>query len=336
MLGEEGILSSISLDVAVGDYDHTRDLASGKVRADGLKLTFLEMPFEEIVFRFLKYREWDVSEMSMGAYCSLRSQNDDSLMAIPVFTSRMFRHSSIYVRSDSKLRGPGELGGKRVGIPEWDQTAVIYGRAILMHVHGVGLQEIEWQQAGVNAPGRKESTASNIPAGVRYRSRPDRTLAQLLESGEVDAIMTARPPANFQNKSGAIKRLIPDLVSVEAEYYAKTGIYPIMHTVVIRRDILASHPWIGRSLFTAFEEAKDRSVKRALDATISRYPVPGLPAFVQRWQDQSEGDIWPYGVQSNLTTLKAFLGFAFEQGVLHRELTVEELFAPSTLQRYDP
>src|SRR5258708_6743255 len=185
----------LMLTIAISDYDHVRDFATGVVRADGIDARFLTLTIEEIFFRFTKFREWDVSEMSMGKYVALRSQDDASLTAIPVFPSRVFRHSSIYVRRDGAVRVPADLKGRRVGLPEWAQTAAVYSRGALMHQYGLTLQDIDWYQAGVNQPGRAEKVKLNLPAGTRLTARPDTTLDAMLLAGELDAVLTAHPPA---------------------------------------------------------------------------------------------------------------------------------------------
>jgi 4,5-dihydroxyphthalate decarboxylase len=313
------------LTVAISDYDHVRDFASGAVRADGIDTNFLTLSIEEIFFRFTKFREWDVSEMSMGKYVALRSQDDRSLSAIPVFPSRVFRHSSIYVRRDGPVSVPADLKGRRIGLPEWAQTAAVYSRGALMHQYGLALQDIEWIQAGVNQPGRTEKVKLNLPAGTRYTAMPDKSLDAMLLAGEIDAILTAHPPDSFERGDRRIARLFEDYRTVEEAYWRDTGIFPIMHVVAVRSDVLARHPWVAMNLFKAFEEAKRRSVARALEVTATRFPVPWIYDIAAKAQAQF-GELFPYGVAPNRKTLDAFLQYAFEQGVCHRRLAVDELF----------
>ena len=316
----------VSLTVAMSDYDHVRDFASGLVRAEGIDATFLTLPVEEIFFRFTRFREWDVSELSMGKYVSLVSQDDTSLVAIPVFPSRIFRQSSIYVRRDGPVKALTDLKGRRVGLPEWAQTAAIYTRGFLMHDCGIRLQEIEWHQAGVNQPGRVEKVQLRLPEGVRYLPRPDRSLDGMLLAGEVDAIMSAHPPQAFERGDPQIVRLLPEYRRIEEEYWRKTGIFPIMHTVALRRDVFDRHPWAAMNLFKAFEEAKRRSVARMLDSTAPRVPIPWCFAHADDARALFGEDFWPYGIEGNRVTLEAYLRFAHEQGVCHRPVRVEELF----------
>jgi 4,5-dihydroxyphthalate decarboxylase len=320
----------VALTIALSDYDHVRDFVNGVVSADGIDANFLTYAVEEIFFRFTKFREWDVSEMSMGKYASLISQGDTSLTAIPVFPSRIFRHSSIYVRRDGPIGSPADLTGRRVGIPEWAQTAAVYSRGVLMHEYGIKLQDIEWHQAGVNEPGRTEKVELKLPAGVRLRPRRDRSLNGMLLSGEVDAVMTAHPPQAFEDGHPDIARLFVDYREAEESYWRKTGIFPIMHTIAIRRDVYERNRWIAMNLYKAFEHAKRRSVARVLDVTAPRVPIPWCFAYAADARATFGDDFWPYGVEPNRTTLEAYLRYAHEQGVCHRPVKPEELFAPET------
>jgi 4,5-dihydroxyphthalate decarboxylase len=325
--------SRLQLTIAISDYDHVRDFAAGAVRAEGIDTRFLTLTIEEIFFRFTKFREWDVSEMSMGKYVALRSQDDTSLTAIPVFPSRVFRHSSIYVRRDGPVRAPADLKGRRVGLPEWAQTAAVYSRGALIHQFGLTLQDIDWVQAGVNEPGRAEKVKLNLPAGTRLTARPDASLDAMLLAGELDAVLTAHPPASFEQGDPRIVRLFEDYRAVEEDYWRATGIFPIMHVVALKSDVAARHPWVAMNLFKAFEEAKRRSVARALEVTATRFPVPWIYDLAAKAQAQF-GELFPYGVEPNRKTLDAFLDYAFEQGVCHRRLAVEELFPEALASRF--
>ncbi len=187
-------MDRLHLTLAISDYDHVRDLCTGAVAVDGVDLIHLKLGIEEIHFRFTKFREWDVTEMSLAKYVSLLSQDDHSMVAIPVFPNRAFRHSAIYVRSESELTNPVQLAGTRVGVPEWAQTAGIYARGVLMHQYGLRLSAIDWWQAGVNEPGRTEKVELRLPQGVRLTVAPEKTLSGMLGSGELDAVITAHPP----------------------------------------------------------------------------------------------------------------------------------------------
>ena len=318
----------LMLSIGISDYDHVRDLTAGAVLADGIDLLPLTMPVEEVFFRFIKFREWDISEMSMAKYVSLISQGDTSLVAIPVFPSRVFRHSSIYVRKDGPVKAPADLAGARIGLPEWAQTAAIYSRGFLAHQFGLDLRGIDWVQAGVNEAGRQEKVALKLPEGIRLASRPDTTLDAMLLSGEIDAMLSAHPPHSFESGHPNIRRLFDDIRTVEQAYFDETGIFPIMHTIAIRAEIVQRFPWVAMNLLKAFEEAKTRSVARLKEMTASRFPLPWVQSMAEAATGRFGSDLWPYGTAANRKTLEAFLLYAFEQGVCHRHLTPEDLFAP--------
>jgi 4,5-dihydroxyphthalate decarboxylase len=307
----------LPLTLAISPYDHVRGL-----RAHGLDLTVIELAIEEIFYRFTRFREWDVSEMSFGKVVSLLSQPAPDIVAIPVFPSRVFRHSAIYTR---KLKTPKELEGKRVGIPEWAQTAGIYVRGLLHHEYGVDLARIQWVQAGVREPGRVEKVTLRLPPGVHITPAPDKTLAGMLASGELDAAISARDPGG--------RRLFENYREVEEAYFRKTRIFPVMHVVVLRRQVYERDRWIAMNLFKAFEEAKRASEARITEIGLSHVPMPWLAEHARRWRETAGGESWPYGIEANRPTLEAFLQYSHEQGVAMRRLKVEELFAPETLER---
>lgn len=324
-------MEKLPITLAIGDYDHTRDVATGQVPVQGVSLNVLYLRPEEMFFRFTFFREWEVSEMSMGKYVALRSQNDESIAAIPVFPSRAFRHSMLYVREHGKITRPEQLKGGRIGVPEWAQTAVIYARGYLHHHAGVPIESVEWVQAGVNEAGRVEKVELKLPKGVKLRVEPARSLNDMLLAGEIDAAMSARPPRALGQ---GIRRLFPDYEPVEADYFRKTGIFPIMHVIAIKAEVLQRHPWLAMNLYKAFEEAKGRCIARLSDITASHTPLAWLPSYAQRMKAVFGEDFWPYGLERNRTTLQAFVDFAYEQGVCHRRLELEELFPRQVLTSF--
>jgi 4,5-dihydroxyphthalate decarboxylase len=327
-------MNEVPLTLAISRYDHVEDLTAGRIVPDGIKLTSLILPIEEIFFRFLKHREWDVSELSFAKYSSLISQGDTSLTAIPVFPSRIFRHSSVYVRRDGPVRTPQDLAGKRIGLPEWAQTAAVYSRGFIAHQYGIDLKGIDWVQAGVNEPGRVEKVKLDLPAGIRLTPEPTKSLSGMLVAGEVDAILSAHAPDCFEDGHPDIVRLFPNYMAVEADYYRETGIFPIMHVIAIKRAVVEANPWVAMSLLKAFEQAKRQSVARALEVTAPRFPIPWCFEYARQAQELFGQDHWPYGVDGNRTTLDAFLRYAHEQGVCHRLLTPEDLFPSQVLSRF--
>jgi 4,5-dihydroxyphthalate decarboxylase len=313
------------LAFAVNDYDHVRDLASGAVPVEGVELTCVNHPVEEIFWRFTHHREWEASELSLAKYSSLRAAGDESLVAIPAFTSRSFRHSAFFVREDGPVDDPGAL--RRIGVPEWTQTATVYARGVLE----TPLTEIEWVQAGTNEPGRVEGVSVELPEGISLTPRPDATLNELLLAGELDAVIAARPPAGF---GSGIVRLFSDHAAVERDWHRETGVFPIMHLVALRAEVHEARPWVAMNLLTALEEAKRRSLERALDLNAPRFPVPFAPAHAERMTESFGADPWPYGIERNRVTLDWFLERAYEQGVCARRLSPDELFPAEVRDRF--
>jgi 4,5-dihydroxyphthalate decarboxylase len=323
---ESGGTARVHLTLATTDYDHVRDLVNGVVRPEGTVLTAFVLPVEEIFYRFIKNREWDVSEMSFGKFIGYASQGNSPFVGIPVFPSRVFRHSAFYVRSDRGISTPKDLEGKRVGIPEWAQTAGIYARGYLSETAGVDLRKIHWVQAGMNQAGREEKVEFKLPAGIQYEQRRDTSISDMLLSGEVDAAISARVPDAFGKGAGKIVRLYPNYRVEEMRYHADTGIYPIMHVMAMRRAVFERYPWVAMNLFKTFDEAKRRSLERIQDLTASRIPVPWAAAIASEWGEKFGDDPFPYGLEENRKTLDAFCRFAHAQGVTEKRLTPDELF----------
>jgi len=324
----------VRLTVATKDYDHIRDLANEVTPIEGIDPVWLTMPIEEVFHRFHVHQEFDVSEVSMARYVSGRAAGDTSITAIPIFPARVVRHSSFWVSTDAPFESPADLAGKRIGVPEWAQTAGVYMRGLMAHDYGVNLAGIEWVQGGVNQPGRHEFSELALPAGITLRVESERSLNDLLLAGEIDAIQSARPPLASHGSEPAVRRLFADPETVEREYVARTGILPIMHTIAIRQEVVDKYPWSPMSLYKAFVAAKDASVERTLDGATPRVPLPWIRYHAERTVAASGGDPWPYGVDANRVTLEAFLRYAFEQGVASRLLTPEELFVDTVDQGF--
>ncbi|MFM1815179.1 MAG: hypothetical protein RLZ98_1874 [Pseudomonadota bacterium] len=323
-------MNEVELTFAMGDYDHMADIMNGEVRATGIKLIPLQMEIEEIFYRFTIHREWDVSEMSMGKYVSLVSQGDP-IVALPVWVSRVFRHASFYVRKDGPVQSEKDLAGARIGLPEWAQTAAVYSRGLISDEFGVPLKDVKWVQAGINQPGRVEKVELKLPAGITIDRRPNDTLSDMLVSGEIDVAMCAREPNCFAQRHPNIRRLFPDYLERETDYYKRTGIFPIMHVVALKKSVLDRYPWVAMNLYKAFDEARARSIARARDTTAARYPMAWHFTHYERMEGIFGEDVWPYGVEPARKTLEAFVAWAYEQGLCHRPVTVDELF-PSTLK----
>jgi 4,5-dihydroxyphthalate decarboxylase len=319
-------MPGIQLSIAISDYDHVRDLVNGRVRAEGIDLIPMELSIEEIFFRMFSFAEWDIAEFSMAKYVAMIGAGTAPFRAIPVFPSRVFRQSAIYVATSASVRSPEDLAGKRVGIPEWAQTAGIYARAFLQHQCGIRLADIHWVQAGVNQAGRSEKATLSLPDGVEIERVRDRSLNELLLAGDLDGIISAREPVGFVAHDPRITRLWPDYRSIEENYYRDTGIFPIMHVIVVKQDTLNAHPWIAMNLFRAFEEAKANSLRRLSSIVNSPIALPWSSDAYQCAQELFGDDLWPYGIEPNRRTLDAFLQYCREQGVIERAVSLEEVF----------
>jgi 4,5-dihydroxyphthalate decarboxylase len=328
-------MARFPLTLACWNYDRARALADGTVMPDGIDLTYLSLPVEETFFRMLRYREFDAAEMSLSSYCVSLSAREPAFIAIPAFVSRMFRHGSIFVSAKSGIEGPADLVGKRIGVPEYQMTAPVWIRGILQDEFGVAPDSVEYFTGGEEEPGRDEKIALDLPARFRVRPiGPDETLSRMIAEGAIDALHTARAPSTFFTRPDAVRRLFPDYVAAERDYFAKTRIFPIMHVVVIRRPVYEAHPWIAQSLMKAFEEAKRRTYD---DLAISAALKTSLPWQIAALEDTRQlmgPDWWSYGFAPNRHVLEAFLRYHHEQGLSPRRLEPEELFARETLDRF--
>jgi 4,5-dihydroxyphthalate decarboxylase len=328
-------VNKLRLTLACWDYDRTRALADGSVPVDGVELNYLNLHVEETFFRMLRHREFDVAEMSLSSYSVSAVRDDPPFIAIPVFPSRFFRQSCIFISAKSGIREPRDLIGKRVGTPEYQMTAPVWIRGILQDEYGVDPANVEYCTGGEEEPGRDEKLTLDLPSKFRItRIGAAQTLARMLVSGEIDALHSARIPSTFQSHPDAVKRLFEDYVEVERAYYRKTRIFPIMHTVVIRRDVYRANPWIAGSLYKAFVRAKQKVYENLYTTSALTTMLPWQVAQVEEVRREMGDDWWPYGFEPNRHVLDTFLRYHHEQGLSKRRLRPEELFAPETLDSF--
>jgi len=328
-------MSKLRLTLACWNYDRTRALADGSVRPDGIELTYLNLPVEETFFRMLRYGEFEVAEMSLSSYTVSLFRDDPPFIAIPVFPSRIFRHASIFVSAKSGVREPKDLIGKRVGNPEYQMTAPVWIRGILSDEYGVAPAAVEYWTGGEEQPGREEKIALDLPPEFKVRRiGANQTLSQMLADGELDALYTARIPSTFVSRPKDVRRLFEDYAEIERAYYSKTRIFPIMHTVVVRRDVYRAHPWVAQSLYKAFVESQRLVYEDFNETAALKTMLPWFTSHVEElWQNMGR-DWWPYGFESNRHVIETFLRYHYEQGLSKRRLRPEELFAPETLTAY--
>jgi 4,5-dihydroxyphthalate decarboxylase len=320
-------MGNLRLTFACGPYDRTQPLRDGTLKPEGIELTYLALQPAEIFWRMLQFNEFDVSEMSLSNYTSVLGAGNPPFIAIPVFPSRVFRHGYFFINTGKGIKSPADLKGKRGGVPEYSMTAAVYMRGLLQHEYGVKPSDVEWVQGRADRLGRK------LPSEIRLTQAPaGAELGDLLERGEIDFMMTANNPLSFRRGSPKVARLFPDYAEVEKDYYKRTKIYPIMHTVVIRRDLYERDPWVALSLYKALCRAKDYSYRMLEDAGSPKASLAWLQPLLEEEQEIIGHDWYPYGIEKNRPSLDALLQYNYEQGLSDRRIKIEELFAPSTLR----
>jgi len=293
-------VSKLRLTLACWNYDRTRALLEERVQPDGIDLNYLSLPVEETFFRMLRHKEFDVAEMSLSSYVMSLFHPDRPFIAIPVFPSRFFRHSCIYVHAGSAIKEPKDLIGKRVGTPEYQMTAAVWIRGILSDEYGVPVKSVVYLTGGEEEPGRSEKLPLELPPDIRVeRIGPEQTLSSMLARGDIDALYTARMPSTFRSGDGTVKRLFEDFATVERDYFRRTGIFPIMHTVVVRRDVYERDRWVAQSLYKALCAAQQETYADLSQTAALKTMLPWLAAHVEETRRDMGEDFWPYGIERN-------------------------------------
>lgn len=326
-------MARLRLTLACGDYDRTRGLRDGSVPPDGIELTYLPLPVEETFFRMIRHREFEVAELSLSSYVHSLQADPSPFVALPVFVSRMFRHGSIYISAAAGIATPEDLCGKAVGAPEYQLTAGVWIRGILADYHGVPVDSVTYRTGGQERPGRIEKASLDLPdrIGIEPIGR-EQTLSQMLASGQIDALYIPRIPRPFAQGDPRVQRLFPDVIAAEKAYFEASGIFPIMHVVVVRRDIYQAYPWVAQSLYKAFTLAKDQVFDHLYDSSALRFMLPWLNSHLEEARQLLGEDYWSYGLQANREVLDTFLRYHHEQGLSSRLLEAEELFAPEATE----
>src|SRR5579862_3195262 len=328
-------MAKLRLTMACWNYDRTRALFEDRVPIDGIELTYLNLPVEETFFRMLRNREFDVAELSLSSYTVSLFKEPAPFIAIPIFPSRFFRHSCIYINAGAGIREPKDLMGKRVGSPEYQMTAPVWIRGILSDEYGVPVTSVTTFTGGEEEPGRSEKIALDLPPEIRVQPiGPTQTLSSMLETGEIDALYTARMPSSYLSGSGRVRRLFEDYQPVEREYYLKTKIFPPMHIIALRRDVYEKHRWIAQSLYKAFVLAQQEVYRDQRQTAALMFMLPWLSKHVEDTEKTMGRDFWPYGLAPNEHALSTFLRYHHEQGLSKRLLTPRELFAPETFEAF--
>ena len=327
-------MAKLDLSVAVGDYDRTRALIDGSVTIDGVDPIYMTLGPEEIFFRAFRATEFDICELSLSSYTVKTAQGNCPYIAVPAFVSRAFRHTAIYVRTD-RVKKPDDLKGGKVGVPEYQLTANVWARALLEDDYGVRPADIHWIRAGIEHAGRPEKLTIKLPAGVRLDNAPEgATISGLLEAGEIDGFIAPRPPKLVEKGHPNIGWLFPDPVSVAKDYYKRTGFFPIMHVVGIRRELAERHPWLPGAVLKAFEQSKEIGMAKLSDTSATKVTLPFVEEALRDARALMGEDFWSYGVDKNRKTLDYFLGQHHAQGLSSRRVSVDELFHPATYKSY--
>ena len=318
----------------MGDYDRTRALFDGRVRIDGVDPVYMLLNPEEMFFRAMRSVDFDVAELSFSSYLVKHSAGDCPYIAIPVFLSRAFRHTSIYVRKD-RIRRPEDLKGKRVGLPEYQLTANVWARAILADDYGVRPEDITWVRGGIETPGRPEKIKLKLPANVHVESAPEgTTISALLDSGDIDGFIGPRPPSRQALKNPNIGWLFDDPTAAAKDYYRRTGVFPIMHVVGIRRELAQQHAWLPGALLKAFTQSKTAALELLADTSATKVTLPFVEEQLKAARETLGEDYWSYGVGPAKKTLETFVRHHHAQGLSERLVAVDEIFHPSTYETY--
>lgn len=328
-------MSNIELTFACWNYDRISALTNGTVSPKGISLRWLNLPVEETFFRMMRYQEFDVAELSLSSYLLAKDRGFPNFTAIPVFMSRSFRHSGIYINAHAGINSPEDLIGKRVGVPEYQLTACLWIRGILEHEYGVKPADLHWFTGGQEKPGRIEKFKLDLPQDVRIeRIGENQTLNAMLESGEIDAIIAPRAPSCFLNHSPNVKRLIENYEEVEKDYFKRTGIFPIMHVVAIKDEILEKNPWVAANLYQAFVQAKEDVYEGFKQTAALKVTLPWLQSELDRTKEILGEDFWPYGFANNIKTIEAAIQYSYEQGMIKNRLIAEDIFAKTTMEEF--
>jgi len=324
--------STLSLSIATEAYDRVLALRDGRVGIQGCSHNFLVVPAEKLFVRGFHNTEYDVCELSMSSYLISVARGENAYMAIPVFPSRLFRHSAIYLNRDAGITEPSQLAGRTMGVPEYQITAALWCRGLLDDEYGVPPSAMRWVRGGLHEPGRVEKLALTLPDAIRITDiGPGDTLNDMLCIGRIDALITARAPQAFVDGDTRVVRLFPDYRQAEKAYFQKTGVLPIMHVLAIRRALVEQHPWLANAVYDAFCHAKDLAVEAFSDVSALRVTLPWFAAELDETRALMGRDFWPYGIEANHKALSLMLDYAHRHGTANRLLRLDEVFVPSTL-----
>jgi len=323
-------MSNLSITIAGGDYDRTRPIVDGRVRVNGCDVTYLKMQPAELFFRAIRYGEFDVTELSISCYMLQVQRGVSPYTAIPVFLSRSFRHSNVFIRSDRGINSPADLKGKLVGVPEYQLTAAVWLRGLLKDEHAVESWDMRWRTGGLEVPGREERAPITLPEQYDYQRIADKTLSDMLESGEIDALISPHDPSCLKRGAPNVARMWDDYRIEEQAYYQRTKIFPVMHLVAVKKDLVERYPWLPGTLYKAFAQAKDIAIEDLKFRTVPTATLPWLQAEVEATEKTMGKDYWPYGLDANREVVEKLIHYSAEQHLTEPGLKPEDLFHPTT------
>jgi 4,5-dihydroxyphthalate decarboxylase len=326
-------MAKLRLSVAVGNYDRVRPMMDGAVPIDGVDPVFMNLPPEEIFFRAFRSGDFDICELSLSSFAIKTAEGDCPYVGVPAFVSRAFRHNAIYVRKD-RIKSPHELKGKRVGLPEYQLTACVWARILLEDDHDVKPSDILWVRGGIETPGRPEKISVQLPAGVHMEDAPaGSTISELLARGEIDGFIAPRAPY-LPAVQPEVGWLFPDPIAAGRDYFARTGIFPIMHLTGIRRELVAQHPWLPAAVMKAFSLSKAICLHALEETSAAKVTLPFIEEQLRAARELMGHDFWPYGLAANREVLETFLRHHHAQGLSSRLLAPEELFHSATHESF--
>jgi 4,5-dihydroxyphthalate decarboxylase len=327
-------MGKLKLSLAVGPYDRTRALVDGSVQIDGVEPICMTLSPEEIFFRAFRHAEFDICELSLSSFTVKTAQGNCPYVGVPAFVSRTFRHTAIYVRTD-RIKKPADLKGKKVGVPEYQLTANVWARAILEDDFGVKPSDISWVRGPISDAERPEKISIKLPPDVKLEDAPaGKTISQLLAEGQIDGFIAPRAPALDLRKHPNIGWLFPDPTAAAKDYYKRSGIFPIMHLVGVRRELVQQHPWLPAAVLKAFEQAKAAALELINDTSATKVTLPFVEENLKAARELMGEDFWPYGVAPNRKTLETFLQRHHAEGLSSHEVKLDEMFHPSTYESF--
>lgn len=328
-------MTRLTLSLAMGDYDRTRAIHDGRVQIDGVEPVTMLLSPEEMFFRAFRHEAFDIAELSLSSYCVRQARGDNAYVAVPVFLSRAFRHTSVYVRTDKGIDTPADLKGRRIGIAEYQLSANVWVRGILEDDFGVKPSDIRWVRGGMDTPGRPEKIALTLPPDVEIETAPDGdTLNAMLARGDIDGFIGPRWPRCFAEGHPHVGRLFSDSIGAASDWFARTGIFPIMHVLGLRRALAEAHPWLPGALVKAFSQSLAIAQAQLADTSATKVTMPFVEDTLALARTKMGPDLWTYGLAGNEAALEAFLDHHHRQGLSPRRLALSELFHPGSIESY--